>query len=132
GQRKVLVGDAAGGVSLELHPELAPGDRQVGVVVGGLAEVADGVGEHQRCGPAVGVVLAAEPAVFHVPAVEAVLLELGEDFGFRVDLFLFFFFAHGSSPSCSAASGGDGISFTGWPGVQYYYLTSPIPPKGLP
>src|SRR5262245_53827406 len=66
-QGEVLVGNASGGVGLELDPELAPGDGEIGVVPGGFAQVADGVCEHQRGGPAVGVVLAAEPAVFQIP-----------------------------------------------------------------
>src|SRR5437870_4874772 len=67
GQGKVLVGNAAGRVRLQLDPHLAPGDGQVGMVPGGLAEVTDGIGEHERRGPAVRVIFAAQPAVFQVP-----------------------------------------------------------------
>src|SRR5262249_8032457 len=86
--REVLVGDAAGRVILELDPELAPRHREVGVVVGRLADEADGVDHHQCRGPAVGVVLAPQPAVLEVPAVEAVLLDLGLDLLVAVRLLL--------------------------------------------
>ena len=77
---EVLVGDAAGVVRLELHPEFAPGHRQVGVMPGGLAQVADRVHRHERLRPAIGVVLAAEPAVFEIPAGEPEF----RDFGFHL------------------------------------------------
>src|SRR5215204_5755243 len=77
--REVLVGDAARGVVLQLDPQLAPGHREVGVVVGRLAHEADGVDDHERRWPPVGVVLAADPVALEVPVVEAVLLELGLD-----------------------------------------------------
>src|SRR6185295_121480 len=68
--------------------------REVGVVVGRLADVADGVHRHQRAGPAVGVVLPPQPAVLEVPAVEPVLDDL------RLDLFvgvrLLFIGCHGN------------------------------------
>src|SRR3954449_12497237 len=51
GHLEVLVRDPAGRVGLELDPQLAPGDGQVGVVVGGLANVADGVDGHERLRP---------------------------------------------------------------------------------
>src|SRR5262249_5166471 len=63
GEGEIFVGDAALGVRLELHPELAPGNGEVGVVIRRLAQIADGVGEHERGGPAVGVVFAAQPAL---------------------------------------------------------------------
>src|ERR671919_2240828 len=87
-QGEVLVGDAVARVRLELHPQLAPGHRQVGVMVGRLGQVADGVDEHERRRPAVGVVLAPQPPAVDVPAVEAVLLDLGLDllFGVRLEL----------------------------------------------
>src|SRR5581483_10953758 len=75
-----------GGVGLELDPDLAPGDGEVGVVPGGLGEVADGVDQHQRDRPAAGVVLAAQPAVFQVPVRQAVLGELRGDLGLGVDV----------------------------------------------
>src|SRR3954469_5195527 len=76
---EVLVGDAAARVRRQLHPELAPRDRQVGVVVRRLADVADGVDDHQRALPAVGVVLPSQPAALEVPAVEAVVDDLRLD-----------------------------------------------------
>src|SRR3954465_2442279 len=94
---EVLVGDPAGGVVLELDPELAPGDREVGVVIGRLADVADGVHRHQRARPAVGVVLAPQPAVLEVPAREAVLGDLRLDLLVAVGRFLFLC-RHGRSP----------------------------------
>src|SRR5215204_4253709 len=86
--REVLVGDAAGGVVRQLDPQLAPGHREVGVMVGRLAHVADGVDGHERRRPAVGVVLAADPVAFEVPVVETVLLQLGLDLVGRVGLLL--------------------------------------------
>jgi|SRR5271166_2389001 len=47
---------------LELDPDLTPDYRQVGVVPGRFAEVSDGAHEHERGRPAVGTVLAAQPA----------------------------------------------------------------------
>src|SRR5829696_8663933 len=77
--REVLVGDAAGGVVAQLDPQLAPRHGEVGVVVGGLAHEADGVDDHERRRPAVGVVLAPDPVALQVPVVQAGLLELGLD-----------------------------------------------------
>src|SRR3954469_4774884 len=85
GHLEVLVPDPAGRVGLELDPQLAPGDGQVGVVVGGLANVADSVNGHQGLRPAVGVVLAAEPALFQVPPGQAEFLDAGGHLGVRVD-----------------------------------------------
>ena len=68
----------------QLHPELAPRHGEVGVVVGGLAQEADGVHRHQRLRPAVGVVLAADPAVLQVPLGEAVFDQFGRDVGVGV------------------------------------------------
>src|SRR3954470_6921262 len=96
-EREVLVRDAAARVRRQLHPELAPGDGQVGVVPGRLAQVADGVDEHQRARPAVSGVLAPQPAALEVPPLEAVLGDLRLDLvvGVRLELFLG---DHGRSP----------------------------------
>src|SRR5437773_4840964 len=95
GQGKVFIGDAPGGMSHELDPKLGVADGQVGVVVGRLADVADGIGQQQSDRPAAGGVFAPQPAVFHVPFVETQLFELGFDLIVRVDLFLFS--GHGSA-----------------------------------
>src|SRR5262249_54449097 len=79
GKREVPVGNATGRVGLELDPELSPGDREIGVMIRGLAEVADRVCQHQRRRPAIGVVLAADPAVLEVPVGQSALLERGGD-----------------------------------------------------
>ena len=84
-QGEVLVGDPAGRMGLELDPQLAPGYFQVGVVPGRLAQVADSVDGHQRHRPAVGVVLAPQPAVFQVPAGQAQLRQAGLDLGVGID-----------------------------------------------
>src|SRR5262249_2996232 len=94
-QGEILVGDAAGRVGLELDDHPPPGDGQVGVVVGGLAQVADSVDEHQRRRPAVRVVLAADPTVLQKPVAQAALLELRRDVRVGVDLWLV---AHGNGP----------------------------------
>src|SRR4051794_40770544 len=83
----------------QLDPQLAPGHRQVGVMPRLLAQVADGVDEHQGRRPAVGVVLAADPAVREVPGVEAQLLELALDRVDLVDLRLGLGALHGDPPS---------------------------------
>ena len=60
---------------LQLDPDLTPCDRQVGVVPGRFAQVANGVDEHERGRPAVGAVLAAQPAaiLFEVPPFQVFL-----------------------------------------------------------
>src|SRR5260221_747344 len=67
-QREVALGDTAGRVRLQLDPEFAPGHLEIGMVVGRLAEEADGVDQHQRRRPAVGAELAADPAFLERPA----------------------------------------------------------------
>src|SRR6185312_16132255 len=74
GEREVLVGDAAGAVCLELDPYFGPRDGEVRMVIRGLGDVADRVHEHERGGPAVGFVLAANPSVLVVPAGEVAQL----------------------------------------------------------
>src|SRR5262245_35731742 len=80
-------------MGLELDPEFSPSDGQVGVVPGSLAQVADGVGEHEGCRPAVGVVLASQPAVFEVPLAQTGLFDSRLNFG--VGIHLGFDFRHG-------------------------------------
>src|SRR5512146_1100035 len=74
---EVLVRDAAGRVVLQLDPHLGPGDGEIRMMIGGLGEEADTVHEHERRGPPVGLVLAPDPAVFIVPAGQA-LQALGD------------------------------------------------------
>jgi len=90
GQLEILVGDTAGGMRLQLHPKLAPGDREIGVVIRRFAEKRDRVRHHQRRPPTVGRVLAADPAVFERPGGQAQLREAGGHFGAGVC----FFFRH--------------------------------------
>jgi hypothetical protein len=89
-QREVHVGDAAGGVRAQLHPHLAPGDAQIGVVPRRLAQVADQVHQHQRRRPAVGGVLAANPAVLEMPLRQPLLGQLRRHLGVGVDVRLLF------------------------------------------
>jgi hypothetical protein len=58
------------------------------MVVGRLGHVSDGVDEHQRRRPAVGVVLAPQPAALEVPAVEPELGDLGLDLLVAIGLLL--------------------------------------------
>ncbi len=51
--------------SLHLDPGVRGGD--VGMVPGGLGEMADGVDHHQRALPAIGLVFAPDPAVLEIP-----------------------------------------------------------------
>src|SRR5262249_34253888 len=96
-QLEVLVGDPAGGVRLELHPELAPGDGEIRVVVRGLAQVADGVDRHERLRPALGVVLPPQPAVLKVPPGQAQLGDLRRHLGLGVRVL--FRLRHGWPPT---------------------------------
>ena len=48
----------------QLYPDLSLGDAQVGVVPGGLGEVADGGDEHQRDRPADDPKLSLAPTMF--------------------------------------------------------------------
>src|SRR5262249_38185404 len=73
-------------------------DRQVGVVPRRLAQKADGVDQHQRRRPAVGVVLAAQPAlVVEVPFGQAEFFDPGLDLVGAVNGG--FFLGHGGPPS---------------------------------
>src|SRR6266478_3963774 len=83
-ERHVPLGDAARCVRLQLDPELPPGDLEVGMVVGRLAEEADGVDQHQRGRPAVRAVLAAQPAVLELPTGK-LLLQTNRDLLVRDD-----------------------------------------------
>src|SRR6185437_3229356 len=92
-QLEVLVRDAAGGVVLELDPHLGPRDGEIRVVIRSLGEEANAVHEHERGGPPVGLVLAPDPAVFKVPAGQA--LQMLGDFALTVRAFRG---CHGESP----------------------------------
>src|SRR5207247_10915319 len=59
-----------------LGPRLRPGDLEVGVVPGGLGEVADRVRQRQGREPAVRVVLAADPPPLVPPARQLLLKPL--------------------------------------------------------
>src|SRR5260370_41919902 len=59
------------------------------MVIGGLANVTNGIGEHERDRPAAGGVFSPQPAVFQVPFIQPQLFELGLDFIFGVSLFFF-------------------------------------------
>src|SRR5207247_7198883 len=83
---KVLVGDPAGGVGVDLHGHLTPRHREVRVVVRGLGDVPDGVHEHQGGRPAVGLVGPADHAAFEPPPGECV--ELVPDLGVAVGALL--------------------------------------------
>src|SRR5690242_8189182 len=67
GQFEVLVGDSTCSMVLQLHDDPSPGHRKIGVMVGRLGQIADGVHQHQRCRPAVGFVHPPDPAVLVVP-----------------------------------------------------------------
>src|SRR6478752_3026737 len=83
GEREILVGDALGGVVHQ--PDLDPGigGGVVGMMPGGLGEMADGIDHHQRALPAVGLVFASDPAAFKIP-MRQVLLEPLLDLGIGV------------------------------------------------
>src|SRR5262249_53442299 len=68
-----------------LHPDLAPGDGQVGVMPGRLRVVTDQVDDHERRLPAGGRVLAPQPAVFEIPLRESQLGQLAGDFRLGID-----------------------------------------------
>src|SRR5438876_11204575 len=76
GQLEVPLRDAVRGVVAELDPHLPPGDLEVGVVPGGLGEVADRVHQRQGREPAVRVVLAADPPPLVPPARQLLLKAL--------------------------------------------------------
>src|SRR6266446_3692706 len=61
GQREVPLGDPARRVGLELDPDLPPGDLEVGMVIGRLAQKADRIDQHQCGRPPVGAEFAAYP-----------------------------------------------------------------------
>src|SRR6201999_2651112 len=64
---EILVGDAFGRVVLQAHLDPGIGGGDVGMVPGGLGEMADGVDHHQRALPAMRLVLAPDPAVLVPP-----------------------------------------------------------------
>ena len=66
-QLEVLVGDALGGVILQSHLDPGVGRGDVRMVPRRLGQMTDGVDHHQRTLPAVGAVLAADPAVLEIP-----------------------------------------------------------------
>src|SRR6266498_3331884 len=76
GQLEVPLRDAVRGVVGELDPHLPPGHLEVGVVPGGLGEVADRVHQRQGREPAVRVVLAADPPPLVPPARQLLLKPL--------------------------------------------------------
>src|SRR5579871_1625745 len=87
-QGKIFIRDAAGRMGFQFYPELSPGDGQVSVVIGGLAQVPDGIGEHERGRPTVGVILPPQPAVLEIPFREVALFDLGLNFLIGVNFFL--------------------------------------------
>src|SRR5215510_11070679 len=96
-QLEVLVGDALGRMVLEadFHPRI--GRRDVGVMPRGLGEMADRIDHHQRSLPAVGAVLATDPAAFQIP-VRQLTLESLCDLRVRIGAILAAF-GHGMPPS---------------------------------
>src|SRR5262249_15382891 len=66
-QFEILVGDALRRMVLEANFHPCIGRRDVGVMPRALGEMADRIDHHQRSLPAVGAVLATDPAAFQVP-----------------------------------------------------------------
>src|SRR5690606_1447079 len=86
-EREVLVGDAVGAVRPELDDDLRPADLEIGMMEGGLGTISDRVHEKERVRPARRLVLAPNPAVAKLPAVERA--KLLRDLAFRVDALAF-------------------------------------------
>jgi hypothetical protein len=68
GELEVLAGDSPGTVRRERHADAPIAHREVGMVVGRLGRKSERVDEHQRDGPAVGLVDAANCLVLVTPA----------------------------------------------------------------
>src|ERR1700684_3440159 len=64
---EVLVGDPLGAMVLQLHLDPGVGRGDIGMMPGGLREVADRVDHHQRALPAGGAKSPSDPAVFVTP-----------------------------------------------------------------
>src|SRR4051812_3552516 len=64
---EILVGNSPRGMILELDDDATPGDGQIGMMVGGLRQIGDGVHQHSSGGPAIGLVDSADPPILVVP-----------------------------------------------------------------
>src|SRR6202161_2657037 len=93
---EVLVGDPLGAMVLQLHLDPGVGRGDIGMMPGGLREVADRVDHHQRALPAGGAKSPSDPAVFVAPMGKLVF-EPRLDLVWFIDA-LFGLFAHCGSP----------------------------------
>src|ERR1700733_4682198 len=93
---EVLVGDPLGAVVLQFHLDPRVGRRDVGMMPGGLRQMANRVDHHQRALPAGGAKSPSDPAVFVAPMGKLVF-EPRLDLVWFIDA-LFGLFAHCGSP----------------------------------